>query len=286
MGWEQRGGRRYYYRKERRGKVVRSVYLPDLVAGLVDSQSRAQSAELRRIITADRAEGERVAASCGAVRGAVRAWLLAAGFHEHKRQWRRRRMSKTDGAGASSRDVIEELALMEQAAFSESPSEASKALVARELARPGGWRPVADFMGAALDGAVRASSGSYLTAESLKSGLDEMRAEMGFENSTLPERLLIEQVLLCWLRLSLLEREQTQALEASQSYVYLNYLERATTQAQRRYTNAISSLVRVRRLLRPRGPLFQVNVLAVGGDASKQAASITVEAEEVRQLRG
>ena len=76
-----------------------------------------------------------------------------------------------------------------------------------------------------------------------------MKAELGFDDSTLPERLLIEQVLLCWLRLSLLEREQAQALTSRLPYAYLNHLQAATTQAQRRYTNAISSLARVRRLL-------------------------------------
>src|SRR5689334_13998428 len=124
MGWERRGGRRYYYRKERRGNAVRSVYVPEPAAGLadlIDSQGRAQSAEGRRAIAADKAEGNRIAAACSSIRGSVRTWLLAAGFHEHKRQWRRRRMSKTnDGgaAGALSRDAIEELALLEQAAFS------------------------------------------------------------------------------------------------------------------------------------------------------------------------
>jgi hypothetical protein len=291
MGWERRGGRRYYYRKARRGNVVRSVYISDFAAGLadlVDSQRRAQSAEVRRFIAADRKEGDRIAAACSSLRGATRAWLLAAGFHEHKRQWRRRRMSKANGgaAGTLSRDVIEELALLEQATFSHTPSEAAQALVAQELSRPGGWRPGGDIMGDALAGAVRACAGNYLTAESVKRGLEEMRAELGYEGSSLPERLLIEQVLLCWLRLSLLERQQTRALESNQPYAYLYYLQTATTQAQRRYTNAINSLARVRRLLRPRGPLFQVNVLAVAGDTPARASSITVEAEEVRQLQG
>jgi len=197
-------------------------------------------------------------------------------------------MSNATGGheGALSRDVIAELELMEQAVLSHEPSAASKALVAQRLARPGDWRACGDLMGDALTGAVRAFAGNYLTSESLKSGLEEMRAEMGFDGSTLPERLLIEQVLLCWLRLSLLERQQTRALESNQPYAYLYYLQTATTQAQRRYTNAINSLARVRRLLRPRGALFQVNVLQVAGEQPARASAITVEAEEVRQLEG
>jgi hypothetical protein len=291
MGWETRGGRQYYYRKQRVGGAVRSIYTPELSAGLVEAltaHNRAASVELRRAIAAERAEAARVADVCRGLVGAVRELLLAAGFHEHKRQWRRRRMpnESSETAAVPSGAVNDDATLLAEAMFSKKPSEEAKALVAELLGGAGFWRHQGDFMGEALKETVDAASDSYLTAESLKHGLEEMKAELGFETSSLPERLLIEQVLLCWLRLSLLEREQARALSVQQPYAYLNHLQTATTQAQRRYTNAISSLARVRRLLRPREPLFQVNVLSVAGDGPKQAAAITVEAEEPRRLGG
>ena len=96
MGWETRGGRRYYYRKRRIGGAVRSVYVHEFSAGLVEAlaaQDRDYAAQVRQAVAAEREEGARDAGACRALRGEVRDLLLAAGFHQHKREWRRRRMT-------------------------------------------------------------------------------------------------------------------------------------------------------------------------------------------------
>jgi hypothetical protein len=99
MGWEERGGQRYYYRKVRRGGRVFSVYTGNGVMGEIaaaqDADERASAVqtreELRReMATQDRIDGligesERIAERAG------RAALEAAGFHLHKRQWRLKR---------------------------------------------------------------------------------------------------------------------------------------------------------------------------------------------------
>lgn len=99
MGWEERGGRRYYYRKVRKGGRVFSVYEGGGIGGAIaeaqdarEQEKRTQTREeLRREIAAqDRIDGligesERIAER------ASRAALEAAGFHQHKRQWRLRR---------------------------------------------------------------------------------------------------------------------------------------------------------------------------------------------------
>ena len=228
---------------------MRSDYIPELSAGLVEAltaRNQAADAELRRAIAAERAETARVVGVCRALSGEVHKLLLAAGFHQHKRQWRRRRMPKgsSETAPVPSGAPRDEAELLTEAMYSKKPSEEAKALVAKLLKAPGLWRHHGDIMGEALKETVGASSHSYFDAESLKHGLEEMKAGLGFEGSSLPERLLIDQVLLCWLRLSLLERGQAKALASSQSYAHLSHLEKATTQAQRRYTNAISSLGR------------------------------------------
>jgi hypothetical protein len=285
MAWETRRNGGYYYRKVRDGNRVRSEYVPAFCALLAESNAlerRLQRVEVRGLIDNDRAEDRKATEACRQIRGRVRSLLLAAGFHEHKRQWRRSRMAKRLKA-ADSREAIKQAELIAEALASPDPSEPAKALVAEWLSETGGWREDGDLMNNALKGAVgEAAYSGYFYQESLKRGVEEMRAELGYEGSTLPERLLIEQVLLCWVRLGVLERSQTRAMKGSQPYAWMNYLETATTLAQRRYTNAIQSLARVRRLMRPRGPLFQVNVLAVSAD--KKPGAITVEAEEVRQL--
>jgi hypothetical protein len=289
MGWEDRGGRIYYYRKERKGGSVRSVYVPALVAqiaGLDVAQRRAEAEAARDLIQLDRAAERRAVRACTALRLVVARWLTAAGYHTHKRQWRRRRMIKhLPARGSDSRAEVERTELLAQALGADDPSAAAKELVAEWLAQPGGWRDGGDLMGAALQSAVDTAGGpAYFGREALKRGVEEMRAELQFEQSTLPERLLIEQVLLCWVRLGVLEQAQTATMRGGQHFAYLNYLETATTHAQRRYTNAIQSLARVRRLLAPRGARVLVNALVVNAQTGPEA--ITVRAEGVGQLGG
>jgi hypothetical protein len=99
MAWEERKGRRYYYRAERIGGRVRKVYLgADEMArrsARTDAAIRS-SKELER--ERERAECERlkvlaapVEELCEAAEVLTEAHLLAAGFAQHKGQWRRRR---------------------------------------------------------------------------------------------------------------------------------------------------------------------------------------------------
>ncbi|MDQ3805488.1 MAG: hypothetical protein M3416_16875 [Acidobacteriota bacterium] len=101
MGWEtrERGGI-YYYRKERDGGRVRSVYVgtPAGMGALLarlDSLTREEREERRAERAARRKADRRRDASLDELAEAcdvlTTAALLAAGFHTHGRQWRRRR---------------------------------------------------------------------------------------------------------------------------------------------------------------------------------------------------
>lgn len=105
MGWETRGGREYYYRKEREGSRVRSVYvgggeMATLIAQLDAMQSderegkRIRARMERERIEEQEADVNRV---CAVVETLTTSALLAAGFHTHKRQWRRIRDERSDG---------------------------------------------------------------------------------------------------------------------------------------------------------------------------------------------
>ena len=99
MGWEQRGNQSYYYRKERVGSQVRSVYVGRgepaiLISRLVEVQREEvrerfekQRLELARL---DQLKREIEGAST-LVENMTQASLIAAGFHTHKRQWRKKR---------------------------------------------------------------------------------------------------------------------------------------------------------------------------------------------------
>ena len=99
MGWERRGNRQYYYRKERDGKRVKSVYVGcGEVAHLVSEiQSRSLLIERFAATTksADQVKFEKcdkvLYEAIGMIDLVTDAVLLAGGFHTHHRQWRRGR---------------------------------------------------------------------------------------------------------------------------------------------------------------------------------------------------
>ena len=99
MGWERRGSGCYYYRKRRQGSRVVSEYVGagehGAAAATRDILARAERERLRqerirereRLLALEQAGSE----AEEQVRMVTRAWLLAAGYHTHKGQWRRRR---------------------------------------------------------------------------------------------------------------------------------------------------------------------------------------------------
>lgn len=99
MAWEERNGRRYYYRKVRRGGRVFSVYEGGDVAGVIaeaqDEQARAgrerQALTLREQMKRDDEIDAMIDESWRAVSAAVESELESAGFHRHKGQWRLKR---------------------------------------------------------------------------------------------------------------------------------------------------------------------------------------------------
>ena len=99
MGWENRNGREYYYKKKRIGKQVSSEYvgtgyLAEWVAGQ-DDFLREQRSRERLAWESIKAEEKKMDSELESVGDITRlllcAYLLLAGFHPHKGQWRRRR---------------------------------------------------------------------------------------------------------------------------------------------------------------------------------------------------
>lgn len=99
MAWEDRNGRSYYYRKERRGDRVVSEYVgAGEVARLrarLDAMQREEDEEARERERSLRVTDKAHDVSLDILREVCEtltvAALVADGFHTHKRQWRRER---------------------------------------------------------------------------------------------------------------------------------------------------------------------------------------------------
>ena len=129
---------------------------------------------------------------------------------------------------------------------------------------PGLWRLAGDLSrAAALDMIDRLGSGPVV-AESLKRGREVLMDELGYQTASPLERLLIEQVALCWLGLNLVQLEYTRAIGEPISVSAADHWERRLSAAQGRYLRACDALARVRKLAHTT-PALQVNIAAAGG---------------------
>ena len=125
---------------------------------------------------------------------------------------------------------------------------------------PGLWRYCGDIAQQALTTVIEAFSRQPLYRESVASGMAELRRELGAEQAAPLERLLIEQVVLCYLRLNLFEYQFTLAMRKAESEKGIRFWEGSVTSAQRRYLRACETLARVRRLARRTPDVMQINV--------------------------
>ena len=87
-----------------------------------------------------------------------------------------------------------------------------------------------------------------------------LREEMGYPEASALEQMLIDQIVLCWVRLHDTEWYYQNINEKQHTLTVGDYWERKLSFAQKRYLRAVETLARVRRLLKePRSPV--VNML-------------------------
>ena len=99
MGWKTINGRRYYYKSERVGDRVKSTYFGageagTLMASMVAFEREDREAERDKLREERRefdAEEKAVSEWFDAVQAVAEVAMVAAVFHKHNGQWRRKR---------------------------------------------------------------------------------------------------------------------------------------------------------------------------------------------------
>ena len=99
MGLESRGGRDYYYRKERHGGRVKSVYVASgqmaLHYSVMELAAKVERIEKRAASEAERqthlAVDHVIAQNAEIAKAVAESLLLLSGYHLHSRTWRRKR---------------------------------------------------------------------------------------------------------------------------------------------------------------------------------------------------
>ena len=148
-----------------------------------------------------------------------------------------------------------------------------RALRAMLQENPALWRVAGDLAHNAAMGVVAQMRAYPMVAESLKCGWAVMKDELGYQLAPPLERLLVEQVVLCWLHLNIVEIEYTDLIGASPSPADAAHWEKRLSAAQGRYLRACETLARIRRLAR-NTPALQVNIAADGGRQVNVAGAI------------
>ncbi len=142
------------------------------------------------------------------------------------------------------------------------PSHADRAafcaLVEQE---PGVWRMAGDLARGAQDKIVAAMGTTVATSESVKIGMREMRHELVADGDGRLIKLLVEQVLVCWLQMYHAQYQYTVVMAEDHTFAKGAYWQRRLTATQGRYLRALETLARVKRLAIP----VQVNIAADGG---------------------
>jgi hypothetical protein len=132
----------------------------------------------------------------------------------------------------------------------ENPDPADVAKLKEMLAAsPRLWRVAGDYSEHAIYQITSDIEGTVFVVESVRAGVDKLKEDLGYKSAPPLEKLLINQISLCWLRLNMLER--THWIKTYESHISEDglYWDRRLNNAQRRFTRACDSLARVRKLI-------------------------------------
>jgi len=167
-------------------------------------------------------------------------------------------MSKLMILANNPNEVKELWALLEKTDKKNPTKEDRQALFMFLTKYPQLWAYCGDLMEMSAHKLIEATSGAASLAESLTIGLVQMPHELARSTDGPLEKLLIQHIVLCWLRLGYIEYHYTAVTsESNQSMKQIDYWERRLNAAQRRYLRSIETLSRVRRL---NVPAIQVNI--------------------------
>lgn len=110
------------------------------------------------------------------------------------------------------------------------------------------WRVAGHMATLVSEARINGWNTSALVKESVKHGMEVLRADLGFAQAPPLEQMLIEHVVLCWVNLHMVELVHNDRLTASHTIEAGLYWDRRLSTAQRRYTRAVESLTKVRAL--------------------------------------
>lgn len=90
---------------------------------------------------------------------------------------------------------------------------------------------------------------SAFAKEAAQRYIREMKKQLGFDSSTFIEKMLIDEIVMRWLRLTYIENLHSRNLHESHTYARGLYYDKRLHLAQKRYLTAIEALAKTRKLI-------------------------------------
>jgi hypothetical protein len=236
---------------------------------VLDAEIRGHDRRLRQAWLDERA-------MVGAVDGLLTEWfaksnvlfheiMILSGCHQHKRMWRKRRMSLQERTDAEKRvnDLLDRIATGDPSA--EAFVKRSFDLMPEPHMELYGGDLAARVVGALTD---RLAGTHLMRREAVARKLKQVLADLTGPDPTPGERLLAERAAVCWL--ATWEADLAcQNLNPSTGAKVAGFIERRHDRAQRRFLAAVKALAVFRRLaLPPRRPVVNFGGRLAGAVAA------------------
>ena len=145
---------------------------------------------------------------------------------------------------------------------------------------PNLWRAMGDLAKLSMQVAL---AGSWLKPDrriSIETGMDDLKKNFGYKDAPGVEKLLIDQILVCWVLLQTSQIKYAVEQQPGTALPEADYWERRVTAANLRFLRACETLARVRKLSGPGAVQVnigaqQVNVAQVSNSADEDSGEQT-----------
>ena len=163
---------------------------------------------------------------------------------------------------------VKHLSKLYDAVDGDNPTREDRQALKKALVdHPDLWRVVGDLAHNAATNLADTVGAPDSWKLSLFRGWDELQKELGADDASPVEKLLIQQVVLSWMRLNIVEYASSELATGEFSGSWADYWEKRLNAAQRRFLRACETLARIRKM-------------------NLQVLQINIASQQVNQING
>lgn len=115
--------------------------------------------------------------------------------------------------------------------------------------KPQLYRSIGNLQSNVFSEILRESVSSAFLKECAERYIEEMKIELGYKDSTFVEKMLIDEIIMRWLRLQTMETYHKNATSQSHTLEQGIYVEKRLDLAQKRFLRAMDTLAKVRKMI-------------------------------------